>query len=179
MPSSQPEEFRLSLTHPSGASVNIEWKPPGLEYRAYDEHFDPTRMERAEPTPEQWQAFWEATDRAGVWSWQPRYVNPTEEEGVQWQVALQAGERQVRSYGDSAFPSAGTSAAEPSPEFRQFLDALRQLIGVSRWSDREEGWTVVSGQWRVASCLLLVAAVGNPRPDCGLRAPRQPGACSL
>jgi hypothetical protein len=132
MLSAPPDEFRLSLTQPSGASFNLEWKPPDLEYRVYDEHFDPTRMERSQPTAEQWTVFGQALERAGVWSWQPRYLNPGEAEGVQWQIAVRVGEKALHSYGDNAFPGAAgetVSSATPSPGFVEFLAAVRALTG--------------------------------------------------
>ncbi|MGH2605407.1 MAG: hypothetical protein ACRDG5_02335 [Anaerolineales bacterium] len=127
-----PDEFRLSLTSPSGASFRLEWKEGALEYRAYNEHFDPTRMERLQPTPEAWAKFWQAMDVAGVWEWQARYLNPAEAEGIQWQVALRLEDKAVGAYGDNAFPGESPAArgtVTPSPQFKAFHQGVRELVG--------------------------------------------------
>lgn len=127
-----PDEFRLSLTTPSGASFRLEWKDGALEYRAYNEHFDPTRMERLEPAAEAWSKFWQAMEVAGVWEWQARYLNPAEAEGIQWQVALRLGDRAVGAYGDNAFPGAAPperGTAPVSPQFKAFQQGVRELVG--------------------------------------------------
>jgi hypothetical protein len=132
MPAPYPDELRLSLTSPSGASFNIEWKADALEYRSYNEHFDPTDMARLKPTSEAWAKFWQALEVAGIWDWQARYLNASETEGVQWQVALRLGDRTVHAYGVDAFPGDTTQASEssaPSPQFHAFQNGVKELIG--------------------------------------------------
>lgn len=132
MAAPHPDELRVSLTTPSGVSYNLDWKDGSLEYRAYNEHFDPTRMERIEPSLESWGKFWQGLEAADIWNWQPRYLNPAEADGIQWQINMRLGDRAIRSYGDNAFPG-GVAAPEgvsaPSPQFEIFHQALKHLSG--------------------------------------------------
>lgn len=127
-----PDEFRVSLTTPSGVSYSLHWNDGALEYRAYNEHFDPTRMEKTEPSLEAWARLWQAFESADIWNWQARYLNPAEAEGAQWQITLRLGDRAVRSYGDNAFPggeAAPDGVSTPSPQFELLYQALKHLIG--------------------------------------------------
>ena len=132
MAAPHPDELRVSLTSPSGISYNLDWKDGSLEYRAYNEHFDPTRMERIEPPLESWNELWQRLEAADIWNWQARYLSPAEAEGVKWQITLRLGDRAIRSYGDNAFPG-GVTAPEglsaPSPQFETFHQALKHVIG--------------------------------------------------
>jgi hypothetical protein len=93
----------LVLTHPSGESFNLNGSRPTWN-TAPTTSTRPDRTESIQPTPSNG-AFWQALELAGIWSWQPRYLNPGEGEGVQWQIAVRVGDRGLRSYGDNAFPA--------------------------------------------------------------------------
>ena len=132
MAASQPDEFRISLTNPGGAGFNLEWKRPDLEYRAYNEHYDPIRMERLQPPAEAWDKLWATLDEIEAWVWQPRYLNPGEAEGMTWQISVRVGGKTLHSYGDNAFPEvepAPQGFTLPSLSFAKFLAAIRTLIG--------------------------------------------------
>lgn len=71
------------------------------------------------PTPEQWEEFWSALHRAGVWGWKERYPNPGIVDGTMWSIEIEHEGRSITSRGDNAFPK----------RFDAFLEAVRRLLG--------------------------------------------------
>jgi hypothetical protein len=78
------------------------------------------------PTVQDWEAFWSAIDRIGVWQWQPRYDDPDILDGTQWTLELMNGPRRVKSFGSNSYPG-GTDRGHAQP-FEQLLDAIGALV---------------------------------------------------
>jgi hypothetical protein len=83
------------------------------------------------PEPRQWEQFWRAVNAAGVWVWAKEYFNAGVLDGTQWSLTMRHKGRTVRSEGSNAYPDADGPDFSPSCSFAEFLNALRQLSGVS------------------------------------------------
>jgi hypothetical protein len=85
-----------------------------------------TEAESFEPPPAAWGRFWAVVDRLDVWTWAESYEWPGEVmDGTYWSVALERGDRRVRSSGSNAYPD----GAEPGRDFRALCRALSRLAG--------------------------------------------------
>ncbi|MCX6924099.1 MAG: hypothetical protein NT154_12950 [Verrucomicrobia bacterium] len=83
------------------------------------------------PGRQHWEDFWRAADAAAVWTWATEYVEPGVCDGTQWSLTLRHKGRTVQSCGSNAYPGADGPDFPETCSFAKFLQALRQLSGVS------------------------------------------------
>jgi hypothetical protein len=79
------------------------------------------------PTVQQWEAFWTAIDRIGVWSWEERYDTREVCDGVQWEIDIIYAGRRIRCFGSNKYP--GGRNMEQGLPFEEFLMAVEALVG--------------------------------------------------
>lgn len=84
-----------------------------------------TEAESFEPPPAAWERFWAVVDRLDVWGWAESYEMPDVMDGTYWSVALDRGERRVRSSGANAYPDGD----DPGRDFRALCRAVSRLAG--------------------------------------------------
>jgi hypothetical protein len=75
------------------------------------------------PDAAAWERFWAVVDRLDVWSWAGSYERPDVLDGTYWSLALDRGERRVRSWGDNAYPDGD----DPGRDFRALCRAVSHL----------------------------------------------------
>jgi hypothetical protein len=118
-----PEKFEASIGGFFGPSYEVELQPDGtLLYMNSPHRIPEPRREREGiiVSEEQWREFREALDSANVWSWK-EYYDSDILDGTQWELTIRYGDAYVSSGGSNNYP--------PEEEFKQFEDAVRQLIG--------------------------------------------------
>ena len=82
--------------------------------------------EAFEPSAAAWERFWREVDRLDVWSWAESYEpEGVVMDGTYWSVALDQGDRRVRSSGANAYPEGD----DPGRDFRALCRALSRLAG--------------------------------------------------
>ena len=84
------------------------------------------------PSQQEWQAFRDAIEQAGVFRWQPDYPSTGVFDGTQWRIQISYADHQLAISGDNNFPDANGKANSSSvwtSSFRKFVAALRTLLG--------------------------------------------------
>ncbi|MDD3070999.1 MAG: hypothetical protein PHX88_07380 [Methanoculleus horonobensis] len=80
------------------------------------------------PAPEEWGRFREAVDRLGVREWEPEYVSAHSCCDVTyWHLRMEVDGWSTVVRGANAYP--GSDGPEVSKQFREFLVAVKHLIG--------------------------------------------------
>jgi hypothetical protein len=123
-----PKRFELGLGNYLGLGFELTWNGTGLEYRLFDLRFADRASGTVTPSPDDWQQFWSSLDLHDLWSWPETHPSdvPSPSSGS-WSVHIEGNDKRVRSSGANLDP-AGASLATP-PNFHDFLEAVRQLIG--------------------------------------------------
>ena len=74
--------------------------------------------------------FWEEIDHIGVWEWQSSYDCPGFLDGIQWELYLRRGDKQMESFGSNLFPpNVRFLARVKSPSFKRLCTAIDHLVG--------------------------------------------------
>ncbi|BBL67544.1 hypothetical protein [Methanoculleus chikugoensis] len=82
----------------------------------------------ASPGEEEWARFREIVDRLGVREWEPEYVSAHSCCDVTyWHLRMEMDGRSTVVRGANAYP--GSDGPEVSKQFREFLAAVKRLIG--------------------------------------------------
>jgi len=114
-----PSRFRLYIGGaPFEPSYTVEMEGRILSYRARSGEGKESEQ-KISPRSEQWESFWTALERAGVWRWKARYPNPGVLDGTLWSVDIEHLGRAIASQGDNAFPK----------RFGALLEAVSGLLG--------------------------------------------------
>ena len=126
-----PTEFEISIGGYTGPSYTVRLLGKQLSYGGFPplepSGKGPEPPPNLRPSPEEWRGFWKAMDQVDVWGWAPRYETPGVCDGTRWSVKMAVGDKRVCSSGDNAYP--GGEGPQPSKMFRQFLAAVRRLLG--------------------------------------------------
>jgi hypothetical protein len=126
-----PSRLRIDIGGHFGPSFSLELLQDSLVYNRYGSGYAIKQTEKLSVTNQQWTAFREALDTIDVWQWQAEYPNPGVMDGSSWSVTITFHDGVVNSRGDNNYPGGeGTSSFSPeqTPEFKRFLDAVRNLI---------------------------------------------------
>ena len=87
---------------------------------------------KAEDTPSlrKWLNFRKKLDSIDIWKWNRKYHNPNVRDGTQWELVIDYGIREKKTYGSNWYPgSINESDIDETPEFKAFLHALSLLLG--------------------------------------------------
>jgi hypothetical protein len=120
----------VTISGYGGPHYEVRRRRGRLTYRTYEYGSHDSRA-NVVPTAKEWETFWTALDRIGVWSWQGNYYTHGMMDGTQWSIDLSDGVRRVRSYGSNAYPGGeGWKRGRPFSEFLSAVEALvRQPFG--------------------------------------------------
>ncbi len=126
-----PQQFEARIGGFLSGHTQVTLKGTQLEYTRYKA--DRTLAERSSITPSQaqWRQFRQALQRAGVCTWQDRYVNEQVLDGTQWSLRWQDGYCQVNVVGSNSYPDAqGRDKRQPeyTPAFTRYLKAVEALL---------------------------------------------------
>ncbi|MER3421907.1 MAG: hypothetical protein C4293_00420 [Nitrospiraceae bacterium] len=119
--------FRVFIGGFGGPNYGVRWARGKLRYRIDN---NPCKL-KIEPSSAEWKKFWYSVGRCGLWNWEARYDNEEVCDGTRGEIDIQIGRRIVRSWGSNAYP--GGDSLQYSPAFRQFLDAVQELLGGRRF----------------------------------------------
>lgn len=123
-----PTQFRFELDSWAYEYTVVELKAGGLECRAGDDLARFAEPFTVRPTPEQWQEFWRAVERARVWEWLPEYETDCLD-GTCWSLKLAGNGQRIVSQGFNAYPGGNGTEYAPDSEFSIFEAAVRKLVG--------------------------------------------------
>jgi hypothetical protein len=85
------------------------------------------------PTVEQWIDFNKVLNSINAWEWDSSYNDFEVNDGTQWELKINYGNKRIKSYGSNAYP--GTKDDDinlncsSTPEFNAFVDELGLLLG--------------------------------------------------
>lgn len=123
-----PNTFRFGIGGYTGDSYEVCWTGDSLEYRVYDPGFELRDVRLVNPPPHKWKLFWQWLDDNELWSWPETCESETPlQDGTSWSVSIEVGGRRLYSAGANAYPD--TRMSRQTPVFKQFLAALRRLLG--------------------------------------------------
>ncbi|MDI6866277.1 hypothetical protein [Methanoculleus sp.] len=124
-----PGTFEFYLGGSAGPSLYVRLVDGRLLYeRGSGGGYSGVVME-ASPTPEEWARFRETVDRLGVREWEPEYHSPHSCcDVVYWYLRLELDGQKIVARGADAYPASSGPAV--SKEFREFLLAVKRLIGL-------------------------------------------------
>ncbi|MHB8840379.1 MAG: hypothetical protein ACYC56_01095 [Candidatus Aquicultor sp.] len=128
--SKYPKEFEVAIGGCFGPSFVVRLMDGKLMYEKSPGLYTLAPAIEIQPTPEQWDRFWTEVERIGVWNWVPYYEQRSThgEDGDHWFVHLSLGDRSMLSEGDNCYPGQMDQSGSSQP-FKQFLEALRELLG--------------------------------------------------
>lgn len=109
---SAPTRFVATIGGFGGQHYEVRWFRRKLRYRTDESQASVV------PSVSDWETFWAALDKIGVWSWQARYDDLETCDGTQWEIDLSDGSRSVRCSGSNRYPRS----------FQQFLEAVGALV---------------------------------------------------
>ena len=113
----------------NGPCWDVELKTGALVVRETRAGYVEGKETLVTPTVEAWSRFWQAVENTGVWQWQSRYFSEVLD-GTQWELELAHAGRTLRCDGSNAYPAHNDPDYDESPQFMQFLAALRTLTGL-------------------------------------------------
>jgi hypothetical protein len=76
-----------------------------LLYRYETPGPDGAETARIAPSPVQWDRFWSAVERLGVWEWEAEYSRRPPPDSMTWELELAHDGRRVRSRGHGEGPT--------------------------------------------------------------------------
>ena len=117
-----PTRLIISIGGFGGPQHDVRWHRGKLRYRS---HEAPSEVPIV-PSGVDWESFWTAMDRIGVWNWQARYNDRETLDGTQWSIDISKGSRSVRCFGSNAYP--GGKDLQHARPFQEFLAAVRALV---------------------------------------------------
>jgi hypothetical protein len=124
VPASVPERFDLSLRTGS-EERRVRWDSGHLKL----ESLGPRSLSAVlRPSLREWERFWHAVTRLGVWQWADGYDRGGRSGSPSWSLELVVGDRRLRTSGFDAYPPLA-EGPEPSPEFARFCAAVSRLVG--------------------------------------------------
>ena len=127
-PSPLPSAFEFYVGGSVGPSLYVRLVDSRLYYeRASAGGYSGVVME-VTPAPEEWARFMETVRRLGVRMWEPEYVSAYSCCDVTyWYLRMDANGDNVVARGANCYP--GSAGPEVSREFREFRQAVEELIG--------------------------------------------------
>lgn len=123
----EPTVFKALVGGYTGPSYGVRWEKQALFYDYAEYGYEWQEPVELHPLPEEWQRFWAALDRIGVWEWKPRYANEGIVDGTSWKVEIEYSGRRIESAGLNAYPSADRPGGKDP--FNEFCIAVSRLIG--------------------------------------------------
>ncbi len=125
-----PETFEVTVEHFGSPSFKLIWGHDRLvlftsEVGLPDLDLEPDELQ---PRPDEWERFWLAAEKIGVWSWKQEYYIAALD-GTNWQLKIKHGEKFLSAQGSNAYP--GSSDASPSAVFRSLIRSVGELVGVA------------------------------------------------
>lgn len=80
------------------------------------------------PSVREWERFWHAVTRLGVWQWADGYDRGRRSGAPSWSLELALGDRRLRTAGFDAYPPLA-EGPELTPVFASFCAAVSRLVG--------------------------------------------------
>jgi hypothetical protein len=127
-----PSHFQLSIGGYGGMNYRVEWDGSSLHYYTADWHPADRLTATVEPSPSDWQQFWQAMDEVELWAWKERYFAPGVMDGTQWEVEIEWAGRCASSGGSNRYPGYEEEGVEDACEtrrFERFTEAVSKLVG--------------------------------------------------
>ena len=127
-----PDELEISIGGYPGPFYSLSQANDTVVYGSRTVGEDSFREEVIIPTAEQWQSFWTALDKIGIWKWCSSYSTPDVLDGTGWSVKIVRGDRTIETGGLNGYPGGRTGQEckdDPTKRFNTFLRAVRDLVG--------------------------------------------------
>ncbi len=131
-PSAVPQRFSVFIGGFMGESFQLQLKDGALIYTVLSRAQSSEKRSLIRPTLEQWREFRQTLDRLRVWKWRPDYPNAGVMDGTQWSLEIAFEDRAIQTRGSNNYPACGGQPAdqlEPTGCFKEYLDAIKKLIG--------------------------------------------------
>ncbi|MDK2990506.1 MAG: hypothetical protein PWR16_2035 [Methanoculleus sp.] len=123
-----PAAFEFYIGGSAGPSLYVRFADGRLLYEWAGAGGYSGVVTEASPAPEQWARFRETVDRLGVREWEPEYVTAHSCCDVTyWHLRMEMDGEHTVVRGANAYP--GSDGPEVSKQFREFLTAVKRLIG--------------------------------------------------
>jgi hypothetical protein len=132
LPTGAPAEFEFTMAGVFVGSATWSVRGDTIMYARASWDTGESYSAKVVPAADDWTAFWDAVDAAGVRRWQRRYeARPVIMDGVGWQLRIGDGRLSIRSEGSNSYPDrhGRKHDGEPTIAFQLFLDALQDLSG--------------------------------------------------
>jgi hypothetical protein len=87
------------------------------------------------PNPSEWERFWRAASRLGVWQWADGFDRGRRDGVPTWSLQLAVADRRLRTTGFEAYPPLA-EGPKRTPVFAGFCAAVSRLVGdrlVGEW----------------------------------------------
>jgi hypothetical protein len=104
-----------------GRSFSLVKDDHQLIYSTFGHGYSLEKLEKTNPSPQDWREFFKTLDQIDIWRWKSRYENPGILDGSSWKVAIELENRKLDSSGSNNFPD----------NFDILLECVRKLIGGS------------------------------------------------
>jgi hypothetical protein len=116
-------ELRLRL---AGEERRVRWEGDRVRF----DRIRPSGADSAvfRPSPREWDRFWRAVARLGVWQWADGFERGRATGEPTWSLELALGNRRLRTSGFDAYPPLA-EGPQVTPLFASFCAAVSRLAG--------------------------------------------------
>lgn len=126
-----PKVFRFEIGGYFGESHELEFRDGQLWYgRGLGGVIDPAARRALDTAPANWERWWRAIERAGVWDWERNYTTLDVCDGTVWALEIRHAGRSVVSEGMNGYPGGDGPVYARTSSFAKFLRAVQALTGV-------------------------------------------------
>lgn len=119
-----PEKFEFHIGGFGNHGYSIEFIDNHLIYHETYSNMPILRDKviKTEPSPADWENFWQELDNLKIWKWKKSYNNPHMLDGTQWELDFVIDTKSKKISGSNNYPET----------FNKFETALRTLLGGMR-----------------------------------------------
>ena len=123
------KKFHFSISGYFARNFDVIIKENKATYCADIHIFDFTKRHEKEISKNQMELFLSKLNQLNIIGWDNEYFNPDVLDGDQWELEMVYNKSNKKSiFGSNLYPNSDPDSDEPSPEFEELLNAIKELI---------------------------------------------------